>query len=149
MYVKHPRECMDFLCVADLGTWNVVKLLYPISEDVKQKNNDKEFESLTSYTCRAISQKIIGNKKQKPFFSPIGALLSGLYSKLAWTFPDMRNLDEYFRNVGIKGGGGGQIRKWDTSIYTEDVKHHLYNRKISNSRDNPYDEWTYIFNLHS
>ena len=30
-YVLHPRECLDLLCIADLGTWKTVKVLTPLA----------------------------------------------------------------------------------------------------------------------
>src|SRR4051812_36575628 len=105
--VRHPRECIDFIAVADLASWTVNKITYL---SPRCSWFDSEFarmygpmgSSVTSYLCHAESK---GEQKQEDYFSPIGVLLSALYSKLAWTFPDMRHLEEYFRKVNLGGRG--------------------------------------------
>jgi hypothetical protein len=70
----------------------------------------------TSY-CRADKWQ----EYQQEYFSPIGVLLSKLYSSLAWNFPDMRYLEEYFRKVNLLGSGRGHMRLWDLDIYITQV----------------------------
>jgi hypothetical protein len=88
--------------------------------------------------CAAIGQEL-----QKTYFSPIGTLLSGLYSKLAWTFHDMRSLEEYFRRVNLMGSGQGQTRQWPISIYSEKIRERVHNGFLSNGVG--YDEWSVVF----
>ena len=80
---------------------------------------------------------------QKEYFSPVGALLSNLFSRLAWVFPDMRPLEEYFRKVNMLGSGSGQMRLWDISIYSEKIRDRVYRGQLSNGV--PYDEWHVAF----
>jgi len=84
--------------------------------------------------CAAIGQEL-----QKDYFSPIGALLSGLYSKLAWTFHDMRNLEEYFRRVNMMGSGQGKTRSWPITIYSKIIQERVLSNGVG------YDEWSVHF----
>jgi len=134
--VRHPAECLDFLCVADLATWSVTKLNYlnPKQFDIEEMAKLYSGFASTAYTCHGI-----GQERQADYYSPLGTLLSGLFSRLAWTFPDMRHLEEYFRRVNLRGSGQGQCRRWDISIYSEKVRERLQNEKLS--KGSSFDEW--------
>lgn len=83
-------------------------------------------------------------REQKDHFSPLSVLVSELYSKLAWIFPDMRNLEEYFRKVNLRGRGLGQSgRLWDLNIYSEQIRERVFNGQLSNGV--PFDEWSLAF----
>ena len=127
-FVKHPIECLDLICVSDLATWNVNKITCL----------GKEGSPVTAYPCGAIGTEI-----QEQFFSPLGILLSVLYSKLAWIFPDMRPLEEYFRKVNLRGSGRGKMRKWDMSIYSDSVQGRVRRGTLASGIS--YDEWSLLF----
>ena len=142
-YVTHPVQCIDFVCVADLGTWAVSKMTYlsprlPIYSEAIAAIHGKDGSANHSYCCHGI-----GQDRQKDYFSPVAALLSGVYSRLAWTFLDMRSLEEYFRKVDLLGSGQGSIRQWDISIYSEKIRNRVYNGLLSNGV--PFDEWHIAF----
>ena len=141
--VNHPRECIDFLTVSDLATWEVTKMTYlspllPLYNDEIKEIYGPNGSATTGYICCAI-----GADRQKEYFSPIGTLLSGLFSKLAWIFPDMRQLEEYFRKVNLVGSGQGSMRRWDIDIYSEKIRDRVYRGQLSNGA--PYDEWHIAF----
>jgi hypothetical protein len=92
----------------------------------------------TAYVCHAI-----GQDRQAEFFSPLGLLLSHLYSELAWTFADMRNLEEYFRKVDLGGSGAGSMRQWDFSIYSPEVRKRVCDGLLSGGFS--FDEWSLCF----
>ena len=138
-FVKHPRECIDCLTVSDLATWSARKTTF-LSPHLSFYN--EEFKKIygpggsatSAYICQAI-----GGDRQEDYFSPIGSLLSHLFSELAWQFPDMRHLEEYFRKVQLVGSGKGSMRLWDISIYSEKIRDRVYRGQLSNGV--PYDEW--------
>jgi hypothetical protein len=141
--VKHPRECIDFLTVADLATWKISKISYlsplrPWYDEYLKKIYGPDGCGTTGYVCFAI-----GADRQKEFFSPIGSLLSSLFSMLSWVFPDMRQLEEYFRRVNLVGSGEGNMRLWDINIYSEKIRDRVYRGELSNGV--PYDEWSVGF----
>jgi hypothetical protein len=137
-FVSHPIQSIDFICVADLANWHQMKMTY-LSPNLPMfsKQNVGGYGS-SSLMCAAIGQEL-----QKTYFSPIGALLSGLYSKLAWTFHDMRSLEEYFRRVDLMGSGQGQSRHWPITIYSEKIRERIHNGHLSNGLG--YDEWSVFF----
>ncbi len=137
--VEHPIQCLDFITVADLATWQSVKTTYvhAISPEL-QKIYGKDGKAASVYICSAI-----GTERQKDYFSPIGVLLSGLFSKLAWTFKDMQGLDSYFKHVNMMGSGQGNGRLWPITIYSEGIRQRVYNGLLSNGK--PYDEWHVYF----
>lgn len=140
--VKHPRECIDFISVSDLATWQVMKLTYlnPLVQTDKDGTREiiESDGAHTTYICHAID----ADSQKKPF-SPIGTLLSGLFSALAWSFPDMRQLEEYFRKVDIVGGGKGQVRLWNTDIYSSAIRDRIRTGKLAGGFS--YNEWSMLF----
>jgi hypothetical protein len=142
-FVSHPRQSLDYLCVADLATWSISKMTY-LSPKLSLFNEEiakvygENGSAMTSYVCHAI-----GAERQEDFFSPIGVLLSGLFSSLAWTFPDMRSMEEYFRIVNLQGSGSGKMRLWTIDIYSDKIKDRVFAGTLSNGM--PYDEWSVHF----
>jgi len=152
-YVMHPIECIDFVTISDLATWAISKMTYmspklhPYEESLS-KVYGPNGSAATSYICCPIGDKlgVSGSdwlKDQKDYFRPLGVLLSGLFSKLAWVFSDMRNLEEYFRKTNLLGRGQGQLRLWDLSIYSSEIRERVYNGILSNGI--LYDEWSVGF----
>ena len=149
-YVQHPAECIDLITVADLAAWTAFKFTYdsPRFNHFNPRLHGPNGSASTGYICSPIESKVIASEKhfseQKDYFSPLSVLVSELYSKLAWTFSDMRNLEEYFRKVNLLGSGMGQIgRRWDLSIYSEQIRGRVFNGQITTGA--PFDEWSTVF----
>jgi len=141
--VDHPIQNLDFITVSDLATWQTMKTTYlspklPFYKGEIEKIYGKDGSGTSSYVCAAI-----GTERQEEYFSPIGVLLAGLFSKFAWTFKDMRGLDSYFRKVNMMGSGQGRMRLWPLSIYSEGIRQRVYNGQLSNG--GLYDEWRIAF----
>jgi len=141
--VHHPRECIDFITVSDLATWTTMKMtylnpgVYSVNPEL-QKIYGSSGSAATGYICSAINSEL-----QKEKFSPIGAFLSRLFSELAWTMSDMRQLEEYFRKVNLLGSGQGRTRRWDIDIYSEKIRNRIMRGELSNGV--AYDEWHIVF----
>lgn len=140
-YVQHPIECLDFLTVSDLATWYVLKLAYmnpqtfpPNERGHLEKHFGPNGSGATTWFCLPVNYD-----RQTTYFSPLGALLLSLYSKLAWRFPDMRPLEEYFRQVAMSGSGYGHMRLWSIEIYSEQIRNRVYNAQFV--RATSFDEW--------
>jgi hypothetical protein len=143
--VMHPIQCLDFISVSDLATWELrkVTLCDPASftdQEEEVKHDGKNGSGLSSYVCSAID-----TNNQEDYFSPIGVLLAGLYLKLSWTFKDMRGLATYFLHpeVNMMGNGQGKTRLWPTNIYSEETKNRVCDYQFP--KDSLYDEWGSIF----
>ena len=126
--VSHPRDSLDLLCVADLGTWNLVKYAFFSAEGVSRILQILANDSFgpegapnlawTSYFCHA---KQDGG--QADTFTPIGCLVAHLSKKFAWENPSLRGLAEYYRGAGMEGPGDGYMRFWSTAeTYSEAVQ---------------------------
>ncbi len=142
-FVSHPIECIDLLCVSDLATWTVHKMTFlspklPSYTETMAARYGPDGSALTGYICHAI-----GQERQADFFSPLGLLLSRLFSQLAWSFVDMRNLEEFFRKVNLGGSGSGRMRRWDISIYSPQIRARVYSGMLSNGMS--FDEWSLVF----
>jgi len=138
--VSHPSQILDFITVADLGVWQAMKHTYHDPE----ASGFGDLSSLYSENGAASSAYMIASIKgdQSEYFTPIGSFLSGLYSKLAWSYAEMRSLDQYFRSVDMLGEAEVLLRYWPMSIYSIGVEEKLKNGK--HTKEN-YDEWKDTF----
>jgi hypothetical protein len=142
-FVDHPRNQLDFICVSDLGTWSSSKMTFfgpPFNTwSQSMANMYGPNGSAASY--------YVGNSKNTPnqaaSFSPIGALLSCMVEKLAWKDTSLRSYADYFRLLNTAGAGRGQGRRWDTSIYSGQVKARVERGGLANGVH--WDEWSMMF----
>jgi hypothetical protein len=135
-YVKHPRQMLDFLCVADLGTWGSWKSfntpLYP----------DKPVSTL--YSWRTFLDK---SEPKRP--TPIGDMISRLLERLAWEEQDTRDIAQYFLAVrGLASNtGGGYGRYWPNTVFSDSTKENV-EAGIHDSHI-PWNEWDSMFEMQS
>ncbi len=141
--IKHPREMLDILCVADLSTWNSWKynnirpnpaLLHPSLRETVWTSP----HIMTSYICRTFDRK-----DQLPSFTPVGAMTSKLLKKLAWEDPNIRQIAEYFNLTNIDGLGNGHTRSWEISTFSDLVRNKQVPTDYPNNRD--WNEWGTYF----
>jgi hypothetical protein len=104
--VRDPRDCLDFVCVANLGTWAVSKgyMEYP---------NKGKRNLTTSYMGpleEAMRQIRSGGVNNDP--NPIGRFLAGLLEQLGENDSEITAIAKYFYNAGLFGIGRGRIRFW-------------------------------------
>jgi hypothetical protein len=81
------------------------------------------------------------HNKEKPF-TPIGTLISYLSQRLARENASLRALADYYRITNIAGAGGGDMRKWPSSIYSEGIRGRVEAGKLTNIA---WDEWNIAF----
>ena len=150
--VQHPIECIDLVTVADLATWTMMKGTYtspklPFYNDEFVRLYGPNGYASTGFVCCGKgdpgTEAPAWHENQADYFSPLGVLLSSLFSKLAWILPDMRPIEEYFRKVNLMGRGGGKGRLWGLEIYSEEIRERVYNGHLSNGI--PFDEWSVAF----
>jgi len=143
LHVDHPIQQLDFITVSDLASWQACKTVYlgpswAHYNDALKEIYGENGSATSSYVCSSV-----GGERQKEFFTPISVLLAGLFSKLAWTFNDMRELEAYFRKVNMMGSGKGHMRLWPITIYSEGIRSRVFNGPLSNGA--AYDEWHCAF----
>jgi hypothetical protein len=126
--IKHPREMLDLICVADLANWYAGKFsVFPF---------DKKPYPMTVY-LRSLHEK-------EPSFPPVGAMLTVLMGRLGWEDFTIRELVSYYHAVNSKQlSQGGIYRPWDNSIFSEEVKEKIVSGAVSGSKI--WDEWAEFF----
>ena len=146
LHVSHPRECLDLLCVADLGTWISSKMTFVGPRVIR------DYESTAFSVCgpegAALSMYIgytPSSDHQVEHFTPIGTLISYLSKRLAWEDQTLRDLADYYRLAGILGSGGGDFRHWSSSIYSESVRPHAETAPLLTGLASIWNEWSSIF----
>ena len=130
-YSAHPRQSLDLLCVADLGTWSLTKLTFlnpnvvgiPSLVPLSGENGSAE----TSYASFTNSER-----SQNANFTPVGSLIANLSKKLAWESPSLRQLADYYIKADMMGSGSGNRRPWTSSIYSEEIRSRVERQHLSN-----------------
>lgn len=140
-HVNHPRQQLDLLCVADLGTWtsSIMTFIRPCDVPAAMSNVcGPGGSAFTGY---------IGNTRryesQASHFTPIGVLISYLSQKLAWEDVALRDLADYYRMTNIAGAGAGAMRCWPATIYSEEIRGRIEAGDIPNGSS--WDEWSVAF----
>jgi Domain of unknown function (DUF6602) len=149
--IEKPSECIDFVCVSDLGTWNTTHMLRyeagfnPLNKEKLQEIFGGEWGAVTSIVCSAIGGTKHNNDiglSQSPAFSPIGALIALLTNRLGWNDPSVRALADYYRKVNLLGTGSGPGNFWPPSIYSNEVRSRLESNNTGNGE--LWSDWNII-----
>ena len=144
LYVSHPREMLDFVCVHDLATWVAAKTTHigpaQIEEWSKEMSSVYE-ENGSSRTSYVESSHRTPN--QATSYSPIGAMLTWLLSKLAWEHSGIRPIAEYLRKSDLAGSGAGCGRLWNSSIYSDGIRDRVIKGHVKNQLW--WNEWSVFF----
>lgn len=137
--VEHPREMLDFICVADLGVWIAYKcpwvtrqslesgIPYGITAGSHVEPQILQGEGLaqTGYMSFAFT-----SRGQSESFTPLGTFISQLYTKLGWEDPSIRRLGKYLYHSWTTGSGEGWYRNWTSSVYSEQTTRDLVSGKL-------------------
>lgn len=139
-HIKHPIYCPDIICIADLGIWSTSKITFFGPRQISDWTSKKEIygdkgSSTSAYVCHSNE-----TKNQTEHFTPIGAMITSLLNKLAWEYPNIRTLARYFLLSEIRGTGRGNMRIWESSIYSDEIKHKVESGQLSNGIF--WDEWS-------
>ena len=145
-HVSHPRQALDVLCVADLGTWTSFKVSFigprqiPYEADSDMAQKDGTDGSATSSHIGFVSSR---DENRAARFTPLGGLISYLTSRLAWENERLRDLADYYRNAELTGSGQGGSRTWPSSIYSDEIRSRVEAGQLSNGK--LWDEWSLVF----
>lgn len=141
--VTHPKFQLDLLCVADLATWysSTATFIGP-----SQSFNWSQMAPIYGANGAAITSYVghaYTNDEQVKHFTPVGALISSLSQRMAWEDPSYRDLADYYRITNISGSGSGEVRKWPTTIYSDEIRTTVEAGRLSNGK--AWDEWSVHF----
>jgi len=145
--VQHPREVMDFICVADLVTVVAQRYSYFVVPDWAGDRQMKASAS-TGYNRYDQGESKDGDPHRNSY-QTVGTFLCYLLRFMAWEDPSLRSLAEYFHRTGIVGNSTGSLRLWPHTVFTDEVRQKLLSmRQMSdfNIIDTlQWDEWAIIF----
>ena len=129
-HISHPNQMPGVICVSDL-------LTAISSKGINLGHFGGEESVMSNYFCcpDSLEKKITGA-------TPIGTLLTNLLYKLAWEYPSIRTMADYFRESGVGDVGSGEIRFWDKNILSTDTVKAINSNKLSNKI---WDEWCFGF----
>lgn len=120
--IKHPREMLDILCIADLATWVSSKTTWIGPALIPDWSVMSNIYGPNGAATTAYISHSDNSQNQQETFMPIGTMITHLLSKLAWEEPDLRKLARYFFEANVPGAGQGRMRLWSEEIYSEKVK---------------------------
>ncbi|RAG86235.1 hypothetical protein DN069_07725 [Streptacidiphilus pinicola] len=117
--VQHPREALDFLCVADLGTWSTTRIAF-MPSSVTAPTDESPGPALFGFPLTSMSQVTTGSAPALSVF------LSLLFDRLALTDPELEPLADGLRAVHPARTGRADVRPWDVeAVYSEQVRQQL------------------------
>ena len=143
--INHPSRSLDLICVADLGTWTLSKLTF-LGPQQFDYTRDAVLLAMYGPNGSAMSiyvQHSLTQDTQEEFFTPIGSFISHLCRKLAWENASLRDLALYYTKANMGGAGHGGGRRWDSSIYSEEIRARIEAGNLSNGKR--WDEWGVFF----
>lgn len=130
LYVDHPRLGLDFLCVANYGTWTRFHLLLPQTPTLPVQVNSGYINFIPSNTQN---------------FTAVGSFYATLMERLAWEDSTLRDIVDYYRSVRIGGESeGGNMRQFSFEVFSDSVQQHIRDGLLLN---NPlsWDKWNISF----
>lgn len=112
-----PRDCLDFICVADLGTWTLMRM------PIVPQNPSSRAAVATSYMAQVVLQ-VQGRPVLDPRINPdpLGRFLTSLLRRFGTIDPIIASIAAYFYDVGLFGTGGGAVRQWELTETSEDLQ---------------------------
>ena len=115
--VSDPRDCLDFLCVVDLGTWTPLRMPFIEADNSGWVVN-------VAYMAPLVS--VGGVLGHGHISSPLGRFLSTLLRRLASVDPTLAGLATYFQKVGLTGIGGGEPRSFQFQEIPDELRDPLF-----------------------
>jgi hypothetical protein len=113
---RHPREGLDYLCVADLGFWATSRVPYSPPGSPLARTDEQRTEGLALTSVMALAR---GDYS-------VGAFITSLIARLSYGDPTLRPLADNFVAMEAVGGGGGMARAWDLgAVYDDRVRQNL------------------------
>lgn len=137
--ISHPRDLIDLVCVAALGFWSRI---YLARYDAEWQPGDRAaaFRKLFQSDWGVATAMVSSPAVQEGVYRPIGALLANITRRLAWDEPGGRDIADYYQRAGLGGTGGGDLRFWPPSVYSDKTAEKIAAGALRNRV--LWDEWT-------
>ena len=135
--IGHPRELLDLLCVADLGTWVATRVPYLPPNLVEGEDVP---EPLMTNGCAVSSFTRTDEASQR---SAVAILLANLSRQLSFSDPSLKPVDDALRVTGATGNmGSDSTAYWPLeSIYSDFVAEQIRTRSGPSGWDRFSADW--------
>ncbi len=138
--ITHPKQMPDILCVADLACWSSNKMVFIGPGQVPNWTSMAELYGKNGSATSGYVGHSQESDNQTEHFSPIGAMITSLLNKLAWEYQNLRQLSRYITLTNIQGSGQGSMRKWESEIYSDEIRKKVESGHLKNGAE--WDEWS-------
>lgn len=119
-WAKHPLDSVDMLCVPDLGAWNNIININPMSRMVNPHFAEMTEHERAEYLVAMKSHEMSSSYAYSPGLSQgevLASFLTNLYSRLAVHDPGLLVLADSFSVMGAGTGGKSKRRSWDADQF--------------------------------
>jgi hypothetical protein len=124
--VVHPRESLDFVCIADLTYAKTFRIPYMPSRHL-QHLTDKGMDTSNGLAVSAITIADVNNAA-----GPVAGFIAALLERLALTDPTLTSLADGLRVTDTLGSEGGQQRFFQLhDIYSKELVAALPHRGLA------------------
>jgi hypothetical protein len=104
---RHPRECLDFICVADLGMWRTTRTPWTLKDG-----------SAICYTAAMA--------EMDPSPTPVASFVTHLLRHLSYADPSLRQMAEGLGALHLDGSFHGRLRRWELDhVFGDEVRGQL------------------------
>jgi hypothetical protein len=110
--LSDPRDCLDFICVVNLGTWTLMRM--PVAPESPS--------SVAAVETCYMGQLTFQGPAPDVGTDPLGRFLTALLRRFGPIDPALAAIATYFQDVGLFGSGGGATRRWELTETSEDLQ---------------------------
>jgi hypothetical protein len=120
-FARHPRECLDLLCVSDLASWSTRRLAFSPGEG--EGNPQVSSDQAARGYCRTLMLY------STPPPAPVGVLITELLARLSHADSTLRPLAEGLELTGTIGSRRAHDRVWELEeVLSPAARYHLGRR---------------------
>jgi hypothetical protein len=152
---RHPKEVLDTVCVSDLATWRISKLVVAgerlLSQMRLRYERMGDFWTTIQQAGGAIeanhvcfTEEYQTTTEKKQLFTPIGSFLTTIFEMLAWEDVSLRPLAEYLLVADLLGSGQGSARMWALNVLSDELAGKLRQGECLVSGER-WHEWSMCF----
>ncbi|MGO8949168.1 MAG: DUF6602 domain-containing protein [Ktedonobacterales bacterium] len=129
--VEHPRESLDYLCVADLGLWFTMRVPFALTRPGLIPPGTTNITAADGVALTGI-----GQIEPNEIFAPVASLITQLLVRLSYTDATLEPLATSLRAMGTLGKAFGHAREWNLdTVFSEIVRGQLPDQLFQQGSD--------------